>query len=364
MGEERVTRDDIRKLIGGYATGSLSETEKRALFEAALDDQELFDELAREQSLKEMLDQPGAKQRLIASLADRPPGDEAWWRRPWAWTAAAAIVALAVGVTSWTLLRTPKPMQVAVVQVPLAPVNEAPAVDATEPRTETRAAPSKPLPVRRAKAQPVDADRKDQPEPEAKKDAPAPAPSPASAPPPPPQQQQPQQQQQQQPQQKQEQESSSQVQVQAQAGFRDSSTVTGGGGARAGRVVPLPGGPAFAPLLAKANLFGFDYGFEPGFLTIKTSAAGTLTVSAATCFTCDGFAGLSRARVEKDSTTRIPVASQYVVLAITFSAQSEADKSSDTQAPTVARTSTARTGMVADPNPSQNSKIALRLELR
>ena len=48
-----MTRDEIRGLIGGYATGSLSEAERRTLFEAALDDQELFDELAREQALKE-----------------------------------------------------------------------------------------------------------------------------------------------------------------------------------------------------------------------------------------------------------------------------------------------------------------------
>lgn len=55
-----MTRDEIRGLIGGYATGSLSEAEQKLLFEAALDDQELFDELAREQALKELLGRQGS----------------------------------------------------------------------------------------------------------------------------------------------------------------------------------------------------------------------------------------------------------------------------------------------------------------
>ena len=33
--------DEIRKLLGGYATNTLTETERRILFEAAVDDQRL-----------------------------------------------------------------------------------------------------------------------------------------------------------------------------------------------------------------------------------------------------------------------------------------------------------------------------------
>jgi len=44
----QVNPDEIRKLIGGYATGTLTAAEQKLLFDAALDDQELFDELARE----------------------------------------------------------------------------------------------------------------------------------------------------------------------------------------------------------------------------------------------------------------------------------------------------------------------------
>ena len=49
--------EDIRKLLGGYATGTLTAEERQALFEAALDDQALFDALAKEQPLRDLLDE-------------------------------------------------------------------------------------------------------------------------------------------------------------------------------------------------------------------------------------------------------------------------------------------------------------------
>ena len=48
-----MSREDIQKLLGGYATGTLTPEEQQALFSAALEDQELFDALAREQSLRD-----------------------------------------------------------------------------------------------------------------------------------------------------------------------------------------------------------------------------------------------------------------------------------------------------------------------
>ena len=92
-----MTSDEARKLLGGYATGSLTEAEKTALFQAALEDQELFDELAGEQVLKEVLDQPGARQRLIAAL--EPPRQRAWL---WVTAAATAGLAIVVGVVVGT----------------------------------------------------------------------------------------------------------------------------------------------------------------------------------------------------------------------------------------------------------------------
>ena len=100
-----MSKDEARKLLGGYATGSLTEAERRVLFEAALEDQELFDELAGEQVLKEVLDEPGARQRLIAVL--EPPRKHPLWL----WVPAAATVAIAVVIGIVVLRRTPPPPQ-------------------------------------------------------------------------------------------------------------------------------------------------------------------------------------------------------------------------------------------------------------
>ncbi len=56
------------QILGGYATGTLTEEEKRQLFEAALDDQALFDALADEEGLRALLANPEARQRILDSL--------------------------------------------------------------------------------------------------------------------------------------------------------------------------------------------------------------------------------------------------------------------------------------------------------
>lgn len=73
-----MTREQVRKLLGGYATGTLTAEEQQALFAAALEDQELFDELAREQSLRDLLGDPAARAHLLASIEEKP---RPWWRR-------------------------------------------------------------------------------------------------------------------------------------------------------------------------------------------------------------------------------------------------------------------------------------------
>ena len=91
-----MTREELQGLIGGYSTGSLSEAERKALFEAALEDQELFDELAREQALKSALEEPGARERLLAALEPRAAPARPWWKMTWAWAAAAAACAVVI----------------------------------------------------------------------------------------------------------------------------------------------------------------------------------------------------------------------------------------------------------------------------
>src|SRR5206468_3065536 len=81
-GREVMSRDDIQKLLGGYATGTLTPEEQQALFEAALDDQDLFDQLAREQALRDLLCDPAAKAHLLIAIDSKPPRWWAGWWRP------------------------------------------------------------------------------------------------------------------------------------------------------------------------------------------------------------------------------------------------------------------------------------------
>ena len=66
---------EIRHLLGGYATGTLTDDERARLFAAALDDQALFDALAEEQPLKDLLDDPESRGYLLAEL-DQPAQTE------------------------------------------------------------------------------------------------------------------------------------------------------------------------------------------------------------------------------------------------------------------------------------------------
>jgi hypothetical protein len=91
--------EEIRKLIGGYATGTLTEAEREALFAAALDDQELFNELAGEESLRELLSDPAARAEMLAAVAPRP--------RVWAWW-RPAVAALAVATIGTVIVLMPR----------------------------------------------------------------------------------------------------------------------------------------------------------------------------------------------------------------------------------------------------------------
>lgn len=183
-----MSRDEIRKLIGGYATDTLTPAERQALFEAALEDQELFDELAAEQALKEVLEQPGAKRRLIGALT---PAPKPLWSRTWPWATAAATLAVAVLVV--VQVRRAAVEQLAQVQVAerpqaIPPLRESPEKKST-PSAESRtgqvaqkgerqaALPTTPKP---APAIAPPAFQTNQPAPRAT----APVPSPPPAPPP------------------------------------------------------------------------------------------------------------------------------------------------------------------------------------
>jgi len=90
-----MSREEIQKLLGGYATDTLSAAERSALFEAALEDQELFDALAKEQALRDVLQDASAREQLIAALG---PAREPFARRAWRWLRQPAALAMAGGM--------------------------------------------------------------------------------------------------------------------------------------------------------------------------------------------------------------------------------------------------------------------------
>lgn len=112
-----MSREDIQKLLGGYATGTLTPEERDALFAAAIEDQELFDALMREEPLRELLQDPVANNRLRAALA--VSSRASWyhqWLRPAALTAAAAGI-VAIGVVMLQRHAPPaRPVEIAKVE--------------------------------------------------------------------------------------------------------------------------------------------------------------------------------------------------------------------------------------------------------
>src|SRR5579883_2270346 len=100
-----MSRDEAKKLLGGYATGTLTREEEQALFAAALEDQELFDALAREQSLRDLLSDSTVRGQVLAALDDHR---QSWWQRATHWKmrpmiagVAAACLAGVVGYGVW-----------------------------------------------------------------------------------------------------------------------------------------------------------------------------------------------------------------------------------------------------------------------
>ena len=140
-----MTPDEARKLLGGYATGTLTPEEQHTLLEAALHDQSLFNELMNEQPLKDALDDSAMRAEVLRALDQRPR------RSPWSWAFVTA-GGLAVAAIAFVLVtnldrQTARPIQ-------MAKDIEAPRIESA-PSIQDRAAPSVPKPApppRRAKA--------------------------------------------------------------------------------------------------------------------------------------------------------------------------------------------------------------------
>jgi hypothetical protein len=139
-----VKREDIDKLIGGYAAGILSAEEQRALFEAALQDQALFDELMREEGLRELLAGADARRELRAALEPAPAGSRIWRWWPAPVVAMAATVFVAVVVLQRQVPSPPVPVAQLRVETP----PQAPPLPPPEPA-------ARPVQRRRAQAAPA-----------------------------------------------------------------------------------------------------------------------------------------------------------------------------------------------------------------
>ncbi len=147
-----MSREEARKLLGGYAAGNLTEAENRALFEAALEDQELYNELAREQPLRELLEDPAARAAVLAAFSETRV---VWWRRPLviapALAAAAAVVVVVIAIQPRREAQKPlvaelRPPVVAPLAAPPAPMPQAAAPAAKAKEKKTRPAPE-PVPA-------------------------------------------------------------------------------------------------------------------------------------------------------------------------------------------------------------------------
>jgi len=264
-----MTPDEARKLLGGYATGSLSEAERTALFEAALEDQELFDELAGEQMLKEVLDEPGARQRLIAAL--EPPRTH----RAWLWVTAASTAAIAVVIGVVVSQRTPPPPPQQIAQVMKLPEPVAP------PAVPEPARAPAPAPVKR-KVAPI-------PAPET---APAPAAAPALAPP---------------------------AELKKEEALSDQLQRAKSQASDAARGFIAGGAPAAAGLRAQnqvvsVSAFAFDYAIRAdGFLQITPLAPGFLAATA------NGAVVFPSGAVSAGTPVRIPIPPDAASLTVVFS---------------------------------------------
>lgn len=150
-----MTREEALLLVGGYATKTLTPAEREALFQAALEDQEVFDALQREEPLRELLEDPVSRQAILQAL-EKPRA--AWFRSPRAWIPAAAIAAACVLIALFPVRKANPPQPRLPAQVsalPAPPLSESPKPEPPKMKQErgrTQAPAAAPAPLAVPKA--------------------------------------------------------------------------------------------------------------------------------------------------------------------------------------------------------------------
>ncbi len=282
-----------RGLLGGYATNSLTDDERRLLIEVALEDQDLFDDLAREQALKNALEVPGVRDRLAASLAPSQVAEPVrGWVKPLMFGIATMFV-LGVSITAVWLSRNGDRMQIAgnngaiAQQMPAAPPPQQPPAAATE-QSKKKAAPT---PGSAAKPATTNV-----PSGTSVAIADQPVPATAAAPPPPP------------------------PGPEVRADLKDEKVKDG----RAG-FMPLAATPAAAPAAARratqstANRFAFDYSIDGQDIVFKFYADGYFSLHIA-----PGGLTIVDSRVHASETRREHITTNGTEATVTFSAVPQA----------------------------------------
>ncbi len=154
---QKITDAECRKLLGGYAAGTLTPEEREALFSAALSDPDLFAALAEEQTLKDVLDDASARADLLAAVEDRPfsirDALRDWFERPKAriLTAVAAVLLVAIGVRELRERSTGRQTEGTQVVALTLPQSAAPIAEQPVPPAPRAVTPPAPAPARAAR---------------------------------------------------------------------------------------------------------------------------------------------------------------------------------------------------------------------
>src|SRR4051794_15472124 len=134
-----MTPERARELLGGLATGVLTDEERNTLFEAALHDQTLFNEVADELEFASFLQSPDTRAQLANRIdvpAETVPEPRRWWSLPPAWLALSGVVA-ATAILSVVVWHRPAEVRDDTVTEPSATV--------AAPQSKQDEAPPKPL---------------------------------------------------------------------------------------------------------------------------------------------------------------------------------------------------------------------------
>ena len=151
MSAEAFNHDRAERLIGGWVAGTLTKEERKLLLDASLSNQALFDALADEEGMRELLADPTVRGQLSALLAGgskpvaaAPASAGTWWRwlfrpAPMAAFSAGALAVLAFVVVRPAFIEKPAP-PVAVVGAS----SEAKAMDSAAPAPKENPQPPAP----------------------------------------------------------------------------------------------------------------------------------------------------------------------------------------------------------------------------